>query len=81
MKNFINLEKDTEIQIKYIEKLSVSMVKVNCHNENKQYIVVMLLRYVGKLLRNELIQNINNSFGYILIMHSRPPGRHIGIDS
>ena len=60
MKNFINLEKDTSsrmkvLQIKYIEKLSDCMVKVNCFDENMLYIVVMLPKYVGKLLTNELI--------------------------
>ena len=73
MKNFINLEKDTSsrvevLQIKYIEKVSVSMVKVHCLDENQLYIVVLLPKYVGKLLTNELIQNINNSFGYILVI-------------
>ena len=64
MKNLINLEKDTlsrmeVLQVKYIEKITVSMVKVNCYNEKKkQYVVVMLPKYVGKLLTNELIQNI-----------------------
>ena len=28
----------------------------------------MLPKYVGKLLTNELIQNINNSFGYFLVI-------------
>ena len=65
MKNFINQEKDISsrmevLQIKHIEKISVSMVKVNCFNEKNIYIVVMLSKYVGKLLASELMQNINN---------------------
>ena len=70
MENFINLKKDTSsrmemLQIKYIEKLSV---KVHCLHENQLYIVVMLPKYVGKLLTNELMQNINSSFGYISVI-------------
>ena len=56
------------IQIKYIEKLSVSMAKVHCLDENQFYIVVMLPKYAGKLLTNELLQYINNSFGYIRVI-------------
>ena len=38
MKHFINLKKDIlsrmeVLQIKYIEKISLSMVKVNCYNK------------------------------------------------
>ena len=44
------------------------MAKVHCLDENQLYIVVMLPKYVGKLVTNELIQNINNSFGYILVI-------------
>ena len=28
----------------------------------------MFPKYVGKLLSNELLQNINNSFGYFLVI-------------
>ena len=45
----------TVFLVKYIETISVSMVKVNCCNEKKQYIV-MLPKYVGKVFTKELIQ-------------------------
>ena len=44
IKNFINLEKDTSsrmelLQIKYIEELSVSMVKVNCYTHKNNILL------------------------------------------
>ena len=56
------------LQKEYIEKLSVSMVEVHCLDENQLYIAVMIPKYVGKLLTNELIQKINSSFGYFLVI-------------
>ena len=44
------------------------MVEVHCLDENQLYIAVMLPKYVGKLLTNELIQKINSSFGYFLVI-------------
>ena len=44
------------------------MVKINCCNENQQYIVVMLSKFVGKLFKKELIQKINNSTVYFLMI-------------
>ena len=54
--NLINFEKNTSsrfevFQIKNIGKISVSKAKVNCCNEKKKYIVVMLPKYVIKLSR------------------------------
>ena len=44
------------------------MVKVNCCNENQQYVVVMLLIYFGKLPTEKLIQKINNSIAYFMVV-------------
>ena len=57
MKNFMNLEKNTlylteVLQIKYIEKFSVSIVKVHSWDENQLYILLcfqnMLKNYSQK---------------------------------
>ena len=85
---FLNLEKDTTtrlnvFRIKDMEKISSDMVKVNCYNEDKEYTIVMLPKYIGKQLTKEMAHNINKTGGYFLIIsidHSTSNFIHITND-
>ena len=68
LKKIIHLDRIEVLQIKYVEKNSISMAKVHCRDENQLYIAVLLPKYVGKWLTKELTQQINDSIGYFLII-------------